>query len=118
MQKGQRHQDIAMGLDSHVRGGKDLREQPLGRQRGHPPVFPPMIHIPPGNLANGAVYLLSPEFLQLARKRFFGATDFSTEILPALMGRIYTYTTHEVFIDIGTPQSYAEANQSEDPGYT
>jgi mannose-1-phosphate guanylyltransferase len=73
---------------------------------------------PPGNLANGAVYLLSPEFLQLARKRFFGATDFSTEILPALMGRIYTYTTHEVFIDIGTPQSYAEANQSEDPGYT
>ena len=36
--------------------------------------------------------------------------DFSTEIIYRLMGRIYTYETDAVFLDIGTPQTYALAN--------
>lgn len=66
---------------------------------------------PPGNLANGAIYLLSPAFLRLARYRFIQASDFSTEVIPHLMGQIHAYTTHEIFMDIGTMKSYEEANR-------
>jgi mannose-1-phosphate guanylyltransferase len=63
---------------------------------------------PKDNLANGAIYLLSGELLE--RLRSEGATDFSTEILPTLMGRIFTYETSDTLLDIGTPASYARAN--------
>lgn len=66
---------------------------------------------PPGNLANGAIYILSPEFQEMVRERFYDATDFSTEIIPYLMGKIFTYKTNAPFIDIGTPAAYAAANE-------
>ena len=31
-------------------------------------------------------------------------------ILNRLIGRIYTYETHELFMDIGTPETYKKAN--------
>jgi mannose-1-phosphate guanylyltransferase len=73
---------------------------------------------PSGNLANGAVYILSAELLaQLdgAAKDRRGAgaptvTDFSTQVLPGLLGNIYAYETSEPLIDIGTLQTYAKAN--------
>jgi len=65
---------------------------------------------PPGNLANGAVYLLSAELMQWLRTLNPSPKDFSTEIISRLMGRIYTYETDAVFLDIGTPQTYALAN--------
>jgi mannose-1-phosphate guanylyltransferase len=65
---------------------------------------------PPGNLANGAIYILSPEFQKIIRDKFSAATDFSTEIIPHLMGQIFTYETNEPFVDIGTPAAYAAAN--------
>jgi mannose-1-phosphate guanylyltransferase len=64
---------------------------------------------PPGNLANGAVYLLSAEFLQLMRTEFSGVSDFSTQVLPYFVGRIQVYETTAPFLDIGTPASYAQA---------
>jgi mannose-1-phosphate guanylyltransferase len=64
---------------------------------------------PKDNLANGAIYLLSAELLESFR-RTPHVKDFSTEILPALPGRIFTYETPEILLDIGTPQSYAQAN--------
>ncbi|UGQ46603.1 nucleotidyltransferase family protein [Massilia endophytica] len=67
---------------------------------------------PPGNLANGAVYLLSAELLAMMEKEFAQATDFSNEVLPHLVGRIATYETPEFFLDIGTPQAYERANRS------
>ncbi|PLZ01912.1 nucleotidyl transferase [Burkholderia sp. WAC0059] len=65
---------------------------------------------PKDNLANGAIYLLSAAFLDWLRSDAGDVTDFSTEVLPRLLGRIYTYETSELLIDIGTPQSYARAN--------
>jgi len=66
--------------------------------------------LPLGNLANGAVYLLSPELLRMMRGELSTASDFSTEVLHRLVGRIYTYETGETFVDVGTPDSYARAN--------
>jgi len=66
---------------------------------------------PPGNIANGAVYILSKEFIAMLDKEFANASDFSTEILTKLVGKIFTYHTHEIFIDIGTPENYSLANR-------
>ena len=66
---------------------------------------------PPGNLANGAVYILSAELLSRLGSDFRAVTDFSTEVLHRFVGRIYSYETVEVFLDVGTPETYAKANQ-------
>jgi mannose-1-phosphate guanylyltransferase len=65
---------------------------------------------PPGNLANGAVYILSPELIQKLATDLHEVSDFSTEVLQHLVGKIYTYETQEYFIDIGTPETYGKAN--------
>jgi len=65
---------------------------------------------PNGNLANGAVYILSAELRAQLRRSMPGVTDFSTEVLPGLLGKINSYETSAPLIDIGTPKSYAKAN--------
>jgi mannose-1-phosphate guanylyltransferase len=65
---------------------------------------------PPGNLANGAVYILSPELMEQIANSLNDAKDFSTEVLPLLVGRIFTYETTDVFLDIGTLKNYDAAN--------
>lgn len=79
--------------------------------RGVVTAFHEKVTNPPGNLANGAIYILSPELLEILSKDFYDAKDFSTEILPSLIGRIFSYETAEIFIDIGTPENYARANK-------
>ncbi|MCG2586661.1 nucleotidyltransferase family protein [Massilia sp. TS11] len=65
---------------------------------------------PPGNLANGAVYILSAELLAWLAREHPEVSDFSTEVLHRLVGRIYTWETRATFLDIGTPATYALAN--------
>ena len=65
---------------------------------------------PPGNLANGAVYILCAELLQRLASDLGGVSDFSTEVLYRFVGKIYSYETHATFLDIGTPANYAKAN--------
>lgn len=65
---------------------------------------------PPGNLANGAVYLLSADLLRTMATDWRDAADFSTEILHRLVGRIFTYETKAFFLDIGSPEAYDKAN--------
>jgi mannose-1-phosphate guanylyltransferase len=65
---------------------------------------------PNGNLANGAVYILSAELLAQLAASASAVTDFSTQVLPSLLSRIYAYETSEPLIDIGTPQTYEFAN--------
>jgi mannose-1-phosphate guanylyltransferase len=65
---------------------------------------------PPGNLANGAVYILSAELLMRLGTDLHTAKDFSIEVLNRFVGRIYTYETSEVFLDVGTPETYEQAN--------
>lgn len=64
---------------------------------------------PPGNLANAAVYIISPaviEFIAGLNKPF---VDLSTEVLPHFMGRINTFTNTVYHRDIGSPESLARA---------
>ena len=64
---------------------------------------------PPGNLANGAVYICEPEVIDLIAET--GATDLSTQIIPRLLGQIYVQEYDGYFRDIGTPEALALANQ-------
>ena len=68
--------------------------------------FHEKVELPPGNLANGAIYILSSELLKIVKEKYATATDFSTEILHHFIGSIYTYETNEVFEDIGTLEKY------------
>ena len=66
---------------------------------------------PPGNLANAAVYILSPVV-----QGFIGAIDrkkiaFSTEILPHFLGRINTFQNLVYHRDIGSPEQLALARK-------
>ena len=59
---------------------------------------------PPGNLANGAIYALSPQLVEMVMAT--GAMDFSLEVLPRLINRIFTFHTLDTLVDIGTPSDY------------
>ena len=65
---------------------------------------------PPGNLANGAVYILSAKLLNILGKDLNAVADFSNEVLNHFVGQIYSYETSEVFLDVGTPENYVKAN--------
>jgi len=66
---------------------------------------------PIGNIANGAVYLFEDEFLQWLTLNNPNAKDFSTEVIPKLVGKIFTYHTDSIYIDIGTLESLEEARK-------
>ena len=65
---------------------------------------------PPGNLANGAIYIVSNEFLEIIKTDLNYVTDFSTEVLHRFKGYIYTHEISELFLDIGTIDQYKKAN--------
>ena len=66
--------------------------------------------VPLGNLANGAIYILSKEMLATLLLGSKNLSDFSTEIISKFLGKIYTYETRRELIDIGTPETYKIAN--------
>jgi mannose-1-phosphate guanylyltransferase len=62
-----------------------------------------------GNLANAAVYIIEPsviDFLESLKKTHI---DFSTDVLPYYLGRIYTFHNNVYHRDIGTLESYQQA---------
>jgi mannose-1-phosphate guanylyltransferase len=67
---------------------------------------------PPGNIANGAIYILSRELINVLRTDFNNSKDFSNDVLPKMLGRIFTYETKNFFIDIGTSINYKRANEA------
>jgi len=79
-------------------------------QRGVVVGFHEKVDKPPGNLANGAVYILSAELLKRLGTDLLTVTDFSIEVLNRFVGHIYSYETSAVFLDIGTPETYEQAN--------
>ena len=79
--------------------------------RGVVTAFHEKVVNPPGDIANGGVYILSRELLMELDADFRSVTDFSTQVIPHFVGRIYTYHTSATFMDIGTPESYAAANE-------
>lgn len=66
---------------------------------------------PPGNLANGAVYILSPLVLDFLTGLGKEVIEFSTEVLPHFMGRINTYHNETYHRDIGNVESLRVARR-------
>ena len=71
--------------------------------------FHEKVSFPPGDIANGAVYIFDKNFidwLMIQKRKLF---DFSNDVLPYLTGKIQTWYTSDFFIDIGTPESLKNA---------
>ena len=78
-------------------------------EKGCVQAFHEKVANPPGDLANGAVYIVEPSiFIYLAglNKELI---DFSTEVIPHYMGRIYAFHNDVYHRDIGTIESYEMA---------
>jgi mannose-1-phosphate guanylyltransferase len=71
--------------------------------------FHEKVENPPGNLANGAVYVLGPEVVDYIASLGKEVIDFSTEVLPHYMGRINTFLNNIYHRDIGNLDSLALA---------
>jgi mannose-1-phosphate guanylyltransferase len=73
--------------------------------------FHEKVKFPPGNIANAAVYLLSPVFINsLSIYKNKGLNDFSKDIIPLYLNQIYCFKTNCEVIDIGTPNNLYRAN--------
>lgn len=73
--------------------------------------FHEKVSSPPGNLANAAVYLLEPFVVNMMASIGKEQTDFSTGVIPHLLGKMLTYSNTCYHRDIGTLTSWIEANQ-------
>jgi mannose-1-phosphate guanylyltransferase len=72
----------------------------------HEKVSPPV-----GDLANSAVYIVSPAVIDYLASLGREIIDFSTDVLPRFLGRINTFHNNIYHRDIGTPASLAAAQQ-------
>jgi mannose-1-phosphate guanylyltransferase len=66
---------------------------------------------PPGNLANGAVYIFDPEVIDWMADLNRKMIDISTDVIPNFVGRIYAYHNIQYHRDIGTFQSWQAAHR-------
>ena len=64
---------------------------------------------PPGNRANAAVYILDQEVMKFMESLGKLEIDFSTEVIPEFMGRIFCWHNGVYHRDIGNPESYQKA---------
>lgn len=80
-------------------------------EKGVVRAFHEKVKNPPSSLANAAVYILEPEILRFLEKKGRDVIDFSTQVLPEFVGKIYTFHNSEYHRDIGTPESYAKAQE-------
>lgn len=60
---------------------------------------------PPCNIANGAIYVFDYKFISQLKKYFPLAKDFSKDVIPNFLGKIRTFHTDKLFVDIGTKES-------------
>jgi mannose-1-phosphate guanylyltransferase len=65
---------------------------------------------PPGNLANGAVYIFEPAIIGDIAALGRRVVDLSTEIIPNYLGRILCVETDGYHRDIGNPESLRMAH--------
>lgn len=78
-------------------------------EKGCVQAFHEKVSNPPGNMANGAVYIVEPsifDYLTSLKKDFI---DFSTDVIPSFIGRINTFHNDFYHRDIGTVESYQAA---------
>jgi mannose-1-phosphate guanylyltransferase len=65
---------------------------------------------PPGNLANGAVYVFEPSIIDMIAGMGKTVVDLSTEVIPRFLGRIRCVETDGYHRDIGNQESLRRAN--------
>ena len=78
-------------------------------EKGCVQAFHEKVSNPPGDMANGAVYIVEPSifnYLEGLNKEFI---DFSTDVIPSFIGRINTFHNDVYHRDIGTIESYEAA---------
>jgi mannose-1-phosphate guanylyltransferase len=63
------------------------------------------------HLANGAVYIFENSIFNIIEGMNRNISDISTELIKELEGMIFTYPNYLYHRDIGTPISFAQANQ-------
>ncbi len=66
---------------------------------------------PPGNTANGAIYLCDKRFFEVVSEVEANIFDLTREVIPKLIGKVNCFKTEEFFVDIGTPQALVKANK-------
>ena len=66
---------------------------------------------PPGNRANGALYAFEQDFIDRLKQMKPVPSDFSTEVIPRMMGQIQSWHTRDTYLDIGTPEALTSAQQ-------
>jgi mannose-1-phosphate guanylyltransferase len=64
---------------------------------------------PPGTLANAAAYIIGPEVVSHIVGLGRPVVDFSTEVIPCFVGRIFAVETTGYHRDIGTPEALSQA---------
>jgi len=63
-----------------------------------------------GNCANGAIYAFEEEFIKTLNKFSYEINDFSIDVLPQIIGKIYSWHTSKFFQDIGNESALKKAN--------
>jgi mannose-1-phosphate guanylyltransferase len=71
--------------------------------------FHEKVEHPPGDLANGAVYVFEPEVIEAIGSLGTPVVDLSTQIIPRFLGRIFCVETSGYHRDIGTLESLGRA---------
>jgi len=66
---------------------------------------------PPGNLANGAIYIFEPEVIDFISESRESVHDISNDVLPRFLGQIYTWPSDGDLIDVGTIANLEEARR-------
>jgi mannose-1-phosphate guanylyltransferase len=66
---------------------------------------------PPGNRANGAVYIIEPELVDFLESLGKPVIDLSTEVIPKFVGRIATFHNADYHRDIGSEGSLRAAER-------
>ena len=71
--------------------------------------FHEKVEHPPGNLANGAVYVFSPDVLEHMAAMGRSQLDLSTEVIPDLLPHVLAVEHTGFFLDIGSPAALEQA---------
>ena len=66
---------------------------------------------PPSKIANGAIYIFENHLLDILVRKHSNLNDFSTQVIPLLIDKIFVYHTKESFIDIGTLENLKRARK-------
>lgn len=65
---------------------------------------------PPSRIANAAIYVFTPEIREVLFHLDFETPDLSRHLIPKVKADLYTHHFDGLFVDIGTPEGLAIAN--------